>query len=174
MANLDPFAAQIVALVRQMPDDAILELVRHQLGLGQLGGRGSRGRRAGVAALVARGARAASNAASKAAPAAPKGGRGKKRRGRRSVQSRDQREALLQNVERTVKASKGLSASEIAAKVGAPQSRVTVAVRELKQSKRIFQGGDRRFARYAGDAKTAQAASAKARKGASGPARKGR
>ena len=32
MAVIDAFSAQIVDLVRRMPDEAILELVRHQLG----------------------------------------------------------------------------------------------------------------------------------------------
>jgi len=31
MANIGAFSAQIVAMVRNMPDEAILDLVRHQL-----------------------------------------------------------------------------------------------------------------------------------------------
>jgi DNA-binding transcriptional regulator GbsR (MarR family) len=65
-----------------------------------------------------------------------------------------------------------LSASEIAKKTKLPQSRVASAVRELKAAKRIFQGGDRRFARYAGDPKTALRASTNARKNAAGPRKK--
>ena len=32
MPNIDAFSAQIVKLVREMPDEAILDLVKHQLG----------------------------------------------------------------------------------------------------------------------------------------------
>ena len=52
---------------------------------------------------------------------------------------------------------------------GIAQTRAAAALKELKLAKRIFQGGDRRFARYAGDAKTAEQASLNARKTASGP-----
>jgi len=50
-----------------------------------------------------------------------------------------------------------------------PQTRVAAALKDLKLAKRICQGGDRRFARYAGDLKTAEQASLSARKNASGP-----
>ena len=86
--------------------------------------------------------------------------------GRRTTAARQQ---LLVTVERAVKHAKGMSASQVASTVRAPQSRVASALRELKVSKRIFQGGDRRFARYAGDARTAQTASLSARKTAAGP-----
>ncbi|MFH1604035.1 MAG: hypothetical protein ABIH03_09015 [Pseudomonadota bacterium] len=167
MAKLDPFTAQIVKLVRNMPDEAILELVRNQLG--------------GVVAEVA----------VASAPAAPAKRRGPKRRreaaktapavktdARATVaqapkrRSSADRKKVLFAVERAVKTSKGLSASEIASRTKFPQSRVTTAVRELKAAKRIFQGGDRRFARYAGDARTAKQASLTARNSASGPKRK--
>ena len=76
---------------------------------------------------------------------------------------------LLGSVERVVKSSNGLSASEIAKSAGVPQSRVSSALKELKDAKRVFQGGDRRFARYAGDARTAEQASVNARRTAPGP-----
>jgi DNA-binding transcriptional regulator GbsR (MarR family) len=75
-------------------------------------------------------------------------------------------------VERAIKSSKGLSASEIVARTKLPKPRVQQAVRELKAAKRIFQGGDRRFARYAGDARTAKQASVDARKSVAGPRKK--
>jgi hypothetical protein len=142
MARLDAFSAQIVAYVRNMPDEAILELVRNQLGVVERAMRSPTGRPAATTSTRTR----------------------RKRRGRRRT-SGAEREALMSSVERVVKASKGLSASEIASRVKAPQSRVSAAVRELKKDKRIYQGGDRRFARYAADAKTAAQASARARKG---------
>jgi hypothetical protein len=79
------------------------------------------------------------------------------------------RQEILTVVERVVKGASGLAASEVAKAAGVPQSRAAAALKELKLAKRIFQGGDRRFARYAGDAKTAEAASLYARKHAAGP-----
>ncbi|MBI4952571.1 MAG: hypothetical protein HY908_11105, partial [Myxococcales bacterium] len=79
------------------------------------------------------------------------------------------RDKLLDVVEKAVKAAKGMSASEVAKATSTPQARVSTALRELKLAKRIFQGGDRRFARYAGDTKTAVTASETARKTAAGP-----
>ncbi len=76
---------------------------------------------------------------------------------------------MLDTVERVVKASSGLSASDVARAAGIPQPRAAAALKELKLAQRIFQGGDRRFARYAGDAKVAEQASATARKNAKGP-----
>jgi hypothetical protein len=76
-------------------------------------------------------------------------------------------------VERIVKASSGVSASDVAKSAGIPQTRAAAALKELKLEKRIFQGGDRRFARYAGDAKQAELASVTARKNASGPTTNG-
>ena len=68
-----------------------------------------------------------------------------------------------------VKGSNGMSASEVSRAAGIAQPRVAAALKDLKAAKRIFQGGDRRFARYAGDPRTAEAASTHARKTASGP-----
>ncbi|HZO15814.1 MAG TPA: hypothetical protein VFB62_21220 [Polyangiaceae bacterium] len=64
-----------------------------------------------------------------------------------------------------MKGSRGLSSTQIAKMVKAATPRVQSVLRELKHDKRIFQGGDRRFARYAGDAETAQAASRNAKHG---------
>src|SRR5262245_12705769 len=152
MGNIDAFSAQIVRLVREMPDEAILDLVKHQLGALKIG-RGREGAR--------RPARAARAAAKKAA-AKPKNKRetapaGKRRPGpaRRAIAVSAERQVMLDNVERLVKQSSGLSASDVAKAAGVPQTRAAAALKELKLAKRIFQGGDRRFARYAGDSKTA-------------------
>jgi hypothetical protein len=88
---------------------------------------------------------------------------------RRTKARSQEREETLNNVERVVKQSAGLSASDVAKSAGIPQPRAAAALKELKLTKRIFQGGDRRFARYAGDLKTAELASETARKTASGP-----
>ena len=76
---------------------------------------------------------------------------------------------MLDSVEQIVKAGSGVSASDVARLAGIPQTRAAAALKELKLAKRIFQGGDRRFARYASDPKTAEQASTTARKNAKGP-----
>jgi hypothetical protein len=154
MAKLDPFSAQIVTLVRSMPDEALLELVRNQLSVGPSQPSAASSRPARPLAAV--------RAAVVASAPAKKGKA--KRKTRVARQSSEARQQLRSTVERAVKASKGLSASQVAQKVNAPQSRVAALLRDLKHSKRIFQGGDRRYARYAGDARTAKQASISARK----------
>ena len=157
MSNLDAFSAEIVRLVREMPDEAILELVKNQL--------------SGVEAAPSLPRRAAA-APARSAPA--RKARAPKRRAKRGGARRtsEGREQALSAVEAVIKSSKGLSASQIASKAKMPQTRVSSLVRELKAAGRVHQGGDRRFARYAGDAKTAEKASEEARKSASGPVRK--
>ena len=170
----DAFSAQIVELVRRMPDEAILELVKNRLGMAPFRAlsQESRGRRA----PSSRGARAAEAESVDliergeprnrrvAAPEKPKA-----KRPRRAAPVSHDRKETLESVERVVKASSGVSASEVAKAAGIPQPRAAAALKELKLEKRIFQGGDRRFARYAGDAKVAEAASLAARTSASGP-----
>lgn len=158
----DAFSAQIVELVRRMPDEAILELVKNRLGMApfrDLGQRvrGQARRPAPVVAAEPKSKRAATPA--------------KRRAGRppQTTSLSQERTETLENVERVVKASAGVSASEVAKAAGIPQPRAAAALKELKLEKRIFQGGDRRFARYAGDAKIAEAASLAARTTASGP-----
>jgi hypothetical protein len=206
MASPDAFTQQIIKLVRSMPDDAILALVKNQLGLD--GGKGlvsvaavsqapkRRGRppKAAKAPKPVKAAKPApkpaaapaapapkpaapakkaapAKAAKKAAPAkAPAKAAG---RGGRPTRGGDRTE-LLNLVERAIKGGSGMAASDVAKAAGIPQSRATAAIKELKLAKRIFQGGDRRFARYAGDARTAQQASENARKTAAGPILKGK
>ena len=173
----DAFSAQIVELVRRMPDEAILELVKNRLGMAPFStlNQQSRGRRARPthAAQAARAAeveavqpveRAEPKSKRSTAPAKPMA----KRQRRAESVSHDRKETL-ESVESVVKASSGVSASEVARATGVPQPRAAAALKELKLEKRIFQGGDRRFARYAGDATIAEAASLAARTSASGP-----
>ncbi|WP_437674323.1 hypothetical protein [Sorangium sp. So ce131] len=165
----DAFSQQIVNLVRKMPDEAILALVKNQLGAvtGETplvpppAPRRSRSRaRAGAVQSKTSSVAAKRGAAPKRRPGRP----------RKSPAASAERQETLEAVERLVKASSGMSASEVAKQAGIPQTRAAAALKELKLEKRIFQGGDRRFARYAGDAKTAEQASANARKNAAGPA----
>lgn len=158
----DAFSAQIIELVRRMPDEAILELVKNRLGMAPfraLGQQSSEPR-----SRPARGAAAGAKSKRRARPPAPQNGQP-----RRATAISQERKETLENVERVVKASSGISASEVAKASGIPQPRAAAALKELKLEKRIFQGGDRRFARYAGDSKVAEAASLAARTTASGP-----
>ncbi|MCC6557923.1 MAG: hypothetical protein IT372_33670 [Polyangiaceae bacterium] len=171
----DAFSRQIVELVRKMPDDAILALVKNQLGAvtGEVALAAPAPRR-GRARPAAKAPPAPVAAAPKAAPAAAKRGAAPKRkpgRPRKTQAASAERQETLETVERIVKASTGLSASEVAKSAGIPQTRAAAALKELKLAKRIFQGGDRRFARYAGDAKTAEQASITARRTAAGPSK---
>jgi hypothetical protein len=107
-----------------------------------------------------------------AAPAAKRGATPAKRkpgRPKKTAALSAERQDVLNSVERIVKSGSGVSASDVARQAGIPQTRAAAALKELKLAKRIFQGGDRRFARYAGEAKTAEQASVNARKTASGP-----
>lgn len=157
----DAFSAQIIELVRRMPDEAILDLVKNRLGMAPFRSLSQQAR-----APRTRAARAAAEPKSKrrATTAAPRGGQP-----RRATNLSQERKETLDSVERVVKASSGVSASEVARASGIPQPRAAAALKELKLEKRIFQGGDRRFARYAGDTKVAEAASLAARTTASGP-----
>lgn len=158
----DAFSAQIIELVRRMPDEAILDLVKNRLGMAPF-------------RSLSQQARAPRNRAARAAEPKSKSKSGTATETARSGQPRrattlsQERQETLDNVERVVKASSGVSASEVAKASGIPQPRAAAALKELKLEKRIFQGGDRRFARYAGDTKVAEAASLAARTTASGP-----
>jgi len=171
----DAFEQQIVELVRKMPDTAILALVKDKLGVATGGAvaaplvEAAATRRRGRPARVAAPAPApapvkAAAPAKREAPAKRKPGRPKK-----TAALSAERQEVLNTVERIVKASSGVSASDVARQAGIPQTRAAAALKELKLAKRIFQGGDRRFARYAADHKTAEQASLNARKTAAGP-----
>jgi hypothetical protein len=177
---MNPFETQIVDLVRKMPADAILALVKDRLAsvatsaapeltVVAAAATKRRGRPARAAAptpvMPAAPAAPAKRGGGAAAPAKRKPGRPKK-----TAALSAERQEVLNSVERIVKASGGVSASDVARQAGIPQTRAAAALKELKLAKRIFQGGDRRFARYAGEQKTAEQASLNARKTAAGPA----
>ncbi|MDC0749829.1 hypothetical protein [Polyangium mundeleinium] len=180
----DAFEQQIVELVRKMPDSAILALVKDKLGqavasapaaapLVAAAATRGRGRPARVpqALAVVPEAPAPAKRGRAAAPAAP--AKRKPGRPKKTAALSAERQEVLNSVERIVKASNGVSASDVARQAGIPQTRAAAALKELKLAKRIFQGGDRRFARYAADLKTAEQASLNARKTASGPSTAG-
>ena len=158
--SLNLLQRQIVDLFRKMSDEEIWPIIQGHIGNVTVASAPAPAAKAAPAAAKPRKRRAAK--AKAAAPAKVKAAaKPKKTRTRRTSA---EREKLLLAVEAAVKDSSGLSASQVAAKVKAPQPRVAAALRELKTAKRIHQGGERRFARYAGDAKTANKASLAARK----------
>lgn len=172
MATTDAFKQQIVRMVREMPDDALLALVVDRLG-NVTGGAGAAAPLVEAAATRRRGrpARAVAAPVPTKAPSRREAPATKRKPGRpkKTAALSAERQEVLNSVERIVKSSNGVSASDVARQAGIPQTRAAAALKELKLAKRIFQGGDRRFARYAGDAKTAEQASLNARKTASGP-----
>jgi hypothetical protein len=160
MPNLDPFCARLVAFIRIMPDDAILALVRSQLD-----GSVVPSAPTSSTATTARRRGAAKRAKTATKPAAAKSAAGRNRTTRKPAAARANKAALLLSVEKVVRASRGVSLAEVAKATNSSKARAAAALRELKGAGRIAQGGDRRFARYAADQKTAMAASQFARHG---------
>lgn len=154
MTTLDLFSKEIVRLVRGMSDEAILALVRDRLGVdGGVVPTSTRATRTGASTKTTTNKTASRKSAGKAS----------RSKGKRTVLGAAAREQLMSNVEKTILQSKGLSVSEVASRTKQPKSRVAAAIRELKSAGRIQQGGEKRFARYARDKKTALAASNAAR-----------
>jgi hypothetical protein len=150
LATNREFAAQIMELVlSRLPDHLILEAV---------------GRRLGTPLVRAGKLRPAAGASSKQPSSARRPAAAPRPRA-----TSPERQELLATIERIVRAGTGLSASDVARAARVPQPRVAAALKELKLDGRIFQGGDRRFARYAGDPKVAEQASITARENAPGP-----
>ncbi|MEM9692427.1 MAG: helix-turn-helix domain-containing protein [Myxococcota bacterium] len=174
MANLNPFSADIVDYVRNhMTDEAILELIVNKL----TGDDGEAPVEAAPKTRAKRGPAKKKVVARKASPAPRKTTAKKKAVAKKKAPTRRRarsgdREAERAKVEQVITSSKGLSASEIAAKAKMPKERVSQHVKKLKEAGAIYQGGDRRFARYAGTKKIAEAASEYAKKNAKGPRRR--
>src|SRR4051812_29768812 len=103
----DAFSAQIIELVRRMPDEAILDLVKNRLGMAPF-------------RSLSQQARAPRNRAARAAAAEPKSQRrattvaARSEQPRRATTLSQERKETLDSVERVVKASSGVSASEVA------------------------------------------------------------
>src|SRR5262245_48223599 len=128
MATTDAFSAQIVQLVRNMPDDAILALVKNQLGA-LTGGAFPVAKRRGRPPRSALGAMPAPVKAAKAEKRGRRAGAVKRGPGRprKSPALSAERQATLEKVERIVKASSGVSASDVAREAGIPQTRAAAA-----------------------------------------------
>ncbi|MCA9617393.1 MAG: hypothetical protein KC731_00130 [Myxococcales bacterium] len=138
---MDSFSKHLVEMVRQLPDEAILELVRSHL---------EHGNEIGETRM----------ATTSSTPA--KKPRAEATRRRRSSTSRAKlKEAVLQAVTN----SDGMALSDVAEAVGASKARVQPLLRALKDEGAIHLAGDRRFARYGRTRAIAKAASKGARKG---------
>lgn len=140
---MDAFAKHLVAMVRQLPDEAILELVKNHLEQGN--GIGDEG-------MVV----------TTSSPSAKKPRTKTKRRRRSSASRAKLKEAVLQAVTN----SDGMALSDVAEAVGASKTRVQPLLRALKDEGAIHLAGDRRFARYGRTKAIAEAAS-KVRRGGS-------
>ena len=137
MSELNPFAKRLVDMVRDMPDELLLELVRDHL--------------------------ASADGAPAPRPPAPKSPR--KRGGKRRGRGGKSRAALEAEVLAVVNAGGGVAVADVAAATGAPKPRLSAILRSLRESGAIHAAGDRRFTRYGKTKAIAAAASKKARKG---------
>ena len=176
MSKIDPFSAQLVALVRSMPDEAILALVRDQLGAvaAPAKKRATKPAPKKVVKRVVRKTRkkVAKRVAKKPAKAAPKKRVVKKAAKKKAVKkaraprgTTAARAQQLAKVEKFVKSSKGVSLAQVAAATKLSKPQAAGVIRALKQDGKIHQGGDRRFARYGASKKAAEKASLAARQG---------
>lgn len=188
MSTIDPFAAQLVSMVRQMPDETLLELIRNQLGATDVAAApepavtptakpkakpratakpkqkskpAAKKKQAPKQEPQAKPA-AQEKPAAQAKPAA-KAKPAPKKKTAPKQKADVARDEVLASVEKLVNSSNGVAVADIAKGLSLAKSRVASAVRQLKQAKRIFQGGDRRFARYASSLEKAKAASDRAR-----------
>lgn len=170
---MDAFSAQIVKFVRAMSDEALLELVKEKLGAIDTAVARSGAQKSGSPTRAASAATQKAKSKGNPSAAADPAPRGSRSGGARPPPVSGDRQLVLDAVEQVVKSGSGVSASDVAKAANIPQTRAAAALKELKLAKRIFQGGDRRFARYAADPKTAELASDTARKHAKGPVVRG-
>lgn len=150
MSDLNPFAKRLVNMVREMPDELLLELVRDRLAS------------AGDSDATSSNLRTSSVRASNAPTSkVPKGKRGAKKR-RRGGKSRA---ALEAEVLAVVNAGAGVALADVAEAVEASKPRLSAVLRSLREAGAIHAAGDRRFTRYGRTKAIATAASKRARKG---------
>jgi hypothetical protein len=157
MAN--SFEAELEALVSKCARDLAEEvtaLILGRLGIERDAARGLSSRSGRPAAVRIPPPRRASP------PSRPRNGAPRKR----TRSSSEQRAASLDQVAKIVSASGGLSVSEIERQAGLSRTAVGAALKALKDDKRDFMGGTKRFARYAASQAAADKASLDARRGA--------
>ena len=171
MPTQDRFFSNLAELIRRMPDDALLELVGAKLDQGGFVSASQGGRRtsaSGASGLEASVPRRGPGRPPKAGGAV-KAGRG----GARKRMPSAEKEALLSRVEEFVKSSSGVGVRDVVQELRIPKPQAAAALKQLKTEKRIFQGGDRRFARYGGTKEAALQASDAARTSGGGAAEGG-
>lgn len=140
---MNTFQAQIVKMVREMPDDALLDLVRAEMSSGKSLSFPPRAK-----------------AEERPTMATPR-----KRVRVRNVKAKAKRRAFdpksTEKVLHAVKiAKRGVAIGDLEGYTKLPRSHVQRALGELLKGKRLFRAGDRRFTRYA----TTKAAAQKAAK----------
>jgi len=87
----------------------------------------------------------------------------KPRAGKRSRMTSAQKSAAMENVLALLGGSTGLAVGEIEKRSGLSRSELGTCLKALKAERRIFMGGQKRFARYASTQAVADRASAAAR-----------
>ena len=78
---------------------------------------------------------------------------------RKPRQLKPEQSNAISLVLKVISKSTGISATQVADKTKLPRSHVTKAIAELKAQGEVFQGGERRFARYATTQEVANVAS---------------
>jgi hypothetical protein len=146
----------IATMMRRMSDDELAQIAIQSSYFNGVTAAASK-KKAVAAAPVVDGTRTKKTAKKAAVAAKPKNG---KRAPRATAEERSE---FLEKVFVAVKENPGLASSEIGVKAGVEGSRLVTALRQLKNDKRICQGGKLRFTRYATSQKAADAASSKAK-----------
>lgn len=103
----------------------------------------------------------AAKAVAKPAAKAP----AKPARAKKSAPSEEDRSTIVERVLGVVTATEGVAVADVVKATGLPRAPVAAALKALKDERRIFMGGSRRFARYAMTPAGAEQASEAARRG---------
>jgi hypothetical protein len=160
----DQFEVELQRLVTRVANELareITSLILRRLGIDE--GRVARGlgrfRGADLPPVLRQGARGKGRRGASAGGTRPRG------TAPRARPTTEERAAIVEQVERVVADSGGLSVGEIERSSGLPRSAVASAIKMLKDQGRMFMGGTKRFARYATTQETADRASVEARGG---------
>lgn len=167
----DQFEIELQGLVTKVARDLVQDITR--LILRRLGIEGAASRASGNKAHRAS-AGAVSKTLRQAGKSRPKrpgvpSGKAKGRPARSSPLPRasaEERAAMIEKIAGVVEKSEGLSVGEIERESGLSRAAVASALKLLKEQRRAFMGGTKRFARYASTQAAADQASLDARGGA--------
>lgn len=95
----------------------------------------------------------------------PSNGKSQRKAASPSIKKAEIRLTIDDNVLDAFKSGDGRSSSDVAEELGCKQSKVALVIKKLKSEKKLFQGGQRRFARYATTQLAADEASVASRNG---------